>query len=339
VKTNIRLCLCIAVYCFTVLTIFKVTNAQATAATKNTNTISCKQFLSPGNTKRIALVQYSLVGALTYERFLEKVKSYLRLSKDNGAQIVVLPELIAADLINLRSSESDIISAFNVVARNITETFFSDIKEIAEQMNLIIVGGSFPRLVNGHIRNTSPIAIPRYPLVLQDKVYLTPSEIRWGWQNGDVINVVNSDLGKLVVLICHDAEFPNISVALSRYQPELLLVPSMTETVHGFHRVRWTGQARAIEQRSYVAITGTVSADKEDYFWPNYSQSVVVTPAEDAFQTGVLAEGDVNENQIVIVDLNFEKLREVRQTNGVWPARDFLARTTDFQINEINYNQ
>ena len=52
-------------------------------------------------------------------------------------------------------------------------------------------------------------------------------------------------LGKLAVLICYDSEFPLLARAAVDAGAEVLLVPSCTDSLHGYWRVRLGAQARA----------------------------------------------------------------------------------------------
>ena len=56
-------------------------------------------------------------------------------------------------------------------------------------------------------------------------------------QRGDEIDMFDTALGKIAVLIYY-IEFPILARRLVEAGAELLLVPSATETEHGYHRVR-----------------------------------------------------------------------------------------------------
>ena len=49
-------------------------------------------------TLRVAAIQYDLTGGLTFPQFMEKVRNYTRLARQEGAELVVFPELFTADL-------------------------------------------------------------------------------------------------------------------------------------------------------------------------------------------------------------------------------------------------
>jgi predicted amidohydrolase len=60
------------------------------------------------------------------------------------------------------------------------------------------------------------------------------------------------------VLICYDAEFPLLGRALMEAGVEILLVPSCTEALSGYSRVRIGAMARALEGQCVVVHSPTV---------------------------------------------------------------------------------
>ena len=58
--------------------------------------------------------------------------------------------------------------------------------------------------------------------------------------------------------ICYDSEFPLLARAMAEAGAELLLVPSCTERVSGYHRVRTGARARALENQIAAMVSPTV---------------------------------------------------------------------------------
>ena len=80
----------------------------------------------------------------------------------------------------------------------------------------------------------------------------------WGIVAGDRLNVFVTPLGRLAVLICYDSEFPLLARAAVEAGAQVLLVPSCTETMRGYWRVRLGSQARALEGQCYAVHSPTV---------------------------------------------------------------------------------
>ena len=70
---------------------------------------------------------------------------------------------------------------------------------------------------------------------------------RWGVHASDAAPVIETDLGVVGVAICYDSEFPLIVRRQVEAGAELILVPSCTDTMAGYHRVALSCRARAGE--------------------------------------------------------------------------------------------
>jgi|GEM_PF-7078684 len=82
--------------------------------------------------------------------------------------------------------------------------------------------------------------------------------LQWGMQGGNNLKTFDTDCGKIGILICYDSEFPELSRLLADDGMDILFVPFLTDTQHGYSRVRHCSHARAIENECYVAIAGSV---------------------------------------------------------------------------------
>jgi len=170
-------------------------------------------------------------------------------------------------------------------------------------------------------------------MITQEKIFLTPDEITWGWKGGNELKVIHAPWGKLVILICYDIQFAAISAKLSKYNLDLILVPSMTDQ-HGRRRVQWASQARMIEHRAYVIITGTVqSSTTNPDHWGKalfYSPQAGYDLRDDLFpltpsmriHSRIIKEGKLNEPSLVSAQLNISELKESKKINIPFSARD-----------------
>lgn len=279
-------------------------------------------------TLKLALVQYPFQAGRPVSGpngLLEFVENAVVQAQTGGASLVVLPELLTMESLNTNPAASN--KKIREFANDFTPEYFSTIRKLSQKYNISILSGSSPRLVkteNGkaeNVVNTSLLAFPDGKEVSQDKLYLTPDETGYKWQEGQELKVFQAPWGKTVILICYDSEFPEISQLLVKEKPELILVPSMTADIYGFNRVRWSAQARAVEHFAYIAHTGTVSSGAVIDGWSNYGRASILTPQYKDFP-GVLIEGPENAPALIFGTLNFETLRRVRKRAGLYPARD-----------------
>ena len=72
-------------------------------------------------------------------------------------------------------------------------------------------------------------------------------DLEEGMQGGEDFRVIETDCGKIGVLICYDAEFPEMCRLLADEGMDILFIPFLTDTQNGYSRVRHCAQARAID--------------------------------------------------------------------------------------------
>lgn len=272
---------------------------------------------------RIATVQYPIEGNQTLKTFLAKIERYVSEAHQRHADLIVFPELIALDAWPLASKESDTLLA-RQIAEKITPEFFTFVKTLSKKYKVAILAGSAPRQIEDKIRNTALLAFADGRTIMQDKLFLTSWERDVKWQAGERLEVFDTPWGRTAILICYDVEFPRISQALARVAPELLLVPSMTESKSGLERVRWSAQARAVEHHAYVVVSGTVGSPTTS--WNHFGQNLLLSPRDTEFAKAPII-GKRGEASIVHGVLDFEKLRKSRATTKFYPAKEQLLET------------
>src|SRR5690606_19816354 len=96
-------------------------------------------------------------------------------------------------------------------------------------------------------RNRAWLIGPAGTAGYQDKIILTPWEKAvWGIRSGDRPRLFETELGRIGICICYDVEFPRIARAMAEAGVDVILAPSCTDTLAGYHRVRVGAQARAL---------------------------------------------------------------------------------------------
>jgi len=288
----------------------------------------CRDLLSgTSSKKRIAVTSYPVEGGLTVEAYLDKLDRFIRAQADLGADLVVTAELSAADLLDFTNSKGDAFTKqWQAIAQDLFDRALAVAVKAAQEKKIYVVLGGAPRATNGRIFNTAALISSDGKAILQDKLYLTGEEKDWGWSGGEVLNLVDSPFGRIVILTCYDAEIAKVSSLLSQHKPELIIVPSMTGR-KGYDRVRWTAQARAIEHKAFVVLSGT--SGNPGNLWKLYSNSAVIGPSDKYFN-GVIAEGE----QQVIGEIDIELLRKARQIPGPYPAQDEVKEMKAIKIQE-----
>jgi predicted amidohydrolase len=153
-------------------------------------------------------------------------------------------------------------------------------------------------------------------------------------QGGDKLQTFDTDFGKIGILICYDAEFPELGRILADQEIQILFISFWTDTKNGYLRVQICAQARAIENECYVAITGSVgNLPKVDYVDIQSGQLAVFSPFDLAFShDAIVSENTPNTERTLIIDLALNRLTQLRYEGSV---RNHLDRRLD--LYEVNW--
>ena len=120
-------------------------------------------------------------------------------------------------------------------------------------------------------------------------------------------------------LACGVMAFPLLVRALVEAGAELILVPSCTDAMPGYHRVRIACAARALENQCFVVQSPTVGeADWSPAVDANAGAANVFGPPDRCFpDDGVIATGALNQPGFVFADIDLWRVKDVRRDGQV----------------------
>lgn len=267
---------------------------------------------------RVGVVQWQMRPFNTLDDFLHQVEFFVDAVAGYNSDLVLFPELLNAPLLKNFNQENP-AEAMRSLAEY-TDAIQTAFINMAISYNINIVSGSMPKLHNGDLYNVSCLCRRDGTWDTQYKLHITPDEFQyWGLKGGDEIRIFNTDIGKVGILICYDVEFPELARYLVDQGMTILCVPYWTDTKNAYLRVRRCAQARAIENECYVAISGSVgNLPRIENMDIQYSQSAVFTPSDFAFpHDAIAAEATPNTEMTLMVDLDLDLLKELRQQGSV----------------------
>jgi predicted amidohydrolase len=274
---------------------------------------------------RVAAIQYYIRPVRSFDEFADQVSGLVGTAADYKARLVVFPEYFTVQLLTLGDRSQPIRETVRDLAGQLP-AFAELMGGLARRHGVYIVAGSIPgRGDNGELHNDCHLFGPSGGHGWQGKLHMTRWESEeWGVSPRRGLRVFETDFGKLAVAICYDVEFPEIARAAGRSGCDVLVVPSCTDDRQGFLRVRYCAQARAIENQIYVVQACTVgSLPMVPAVSLNYGQAAILTPSDFRFsRDGILAEGQINSEMMVLGDLDLDALRQSRERGTVLPLRD-----------------
>lgn len=285
---------------------------------------------------RIAAAQYDIGHFQSWQHYVTKAESWTQRSADQGAQLLVWPEYASLELTSLFPQNVQQSLALQLEQlQTLRDDFIALYERLARQHGVYLLPGTVPfRLDNGEYRNRAWLFGPQGLLGFQDKLQMTRFENEtWHISAGDCIRVFALPINAvhtvtIGIATCYDSEFPLIVRRQVELGAELILVPSCTDTLAGYNRVRIGSQARALENQCYVVQAPTVgAADWSPAVDINIGAAGVFTPVDRGFpDNGVLAQGPLNLPQWLLADLDLAAIEEVRRSGQVLNHRDWQGQ-------------
>lgn len=281
---------------------------------------------------KTALIQLSSTG--DKQTNLDKTISKIQEARTLGADMVILQELFLTDYF-CQEENTD----FFALAEPLNGRTSQILAEVAKQNEVVIVASLFEFRAAGLYHNTTQVYdkdgsvaglyrkmhIPDDP-GFYEKFYFTPGDIGF--------SPIDTSLGKLGVLICWDQWFPEAARLMALSGAEILIYPTA---------IGWNPndpedeKARQIDawvniQRSHAIANGlpVIAVNRTGFEKPGihfWGSSFACGP-----QGEILAQAPINQEDLVMVEINLERSREVR---NIWPY--FRDRRVDhyFDLTKI----
>jgi len=274
---------------------------------------------------RVATVQFQMRRISRTAEFEEQVEYFVDVAADYNADFVVFPELFTLQLLSLETERLAPAEAIIKIA-GYKDRYRAFMEKLAVSYNINIIGGSHPtQMDSGEIRNVSYVFLRDGSVHSQEKLHPTPSERRW-WniKAGEGASAIQTDCGPIGVMICYDAEFPELARHLIDQGAMLLFVPFCTDERRAYLRVKYCCQARAVENQCYVVMSGVVgNLPNVENMDIHYAESCILTPSDFPFaRDGVAADTAANTETIAVADLSLDDILVSRQSGAVQNLKD-----------------
>ena len=279
---------------------------------------------------KLAAAAYPIDWHENWDSYEEKLTHWVAEAAGQGADLLVFPEYGAMELASLAGAEiaGDLEKSLHAVAELGGRVGALHAK-LAQAHGVYILAASGPAFEAGRPVNRARFFGPGGEEGYQDKQIMTLFERDpWGIAPGGPLRVFDTALGRIGVLICYDSEFPLLGRALVEAGAEIILVPSCTEALSGYSRVRVGAMARALEGQCVTVHAPTVGAVP----WSpavdeNTGAAAIYGPPDMGFcPTGVLAHGEINAPGWVYAELDRNAVPRIRETGEVrclshWPEQ------------------
>jgi predicted amidohydrolase len=290
------------------------------------------------DTLKVAAAQYPIDELASQDAWRDKLARWIADGAATGAEILVFPEYAALEqAAPFGPAVSGNLDATLKTVADLERERVALHTELAARHNVHILVGSGPaRKGDGCYVNAAQLVTPAGSIGVQEKRIMTPFEWDWGISPGRRLRVFDTTLGRIGIAICYDSEFPLLVRGMAEVGAELILVPSCTERISGYHRVRTGARARALENQIATMLSPTVG----DALWSpavdhNVGAAGVYVPSEPSVSDdGILAEGVLDAPQWVTATIELQRLRDLRSAGEMrnftdWAHQPGAASLTD----------
>ncbi|XP_021293628.1 omega-amidase, chloroplastic [Herrania umbratica] len=303
--------------------------------------INCKQHQTSAcaslNTMEVPIISKFKVGLCQLTVSSDKNQNLIRahnLIKDaaqQGARLVVLPEMW-----NCPYSADGFAKYAEDFENGDSSPSFSVLSEVASCYGITIVGGSIPEWCNGRLYNTCCVFGPDGKLKAKHrKIHLfdidVPGDISFkesdSFAAGDEPTIVDTDIGRIGIGICHDMRFPELAMLYRAKGAHIICYPGAFNMSTGDLLWELVQRTRAADNQLFVA-TCSPSRDSAGCY-TIWGHSTLVSPFGEIIATSeheetvVVAEIDYSEIQLTRESLPLEKQRrsDIYQFIEIAPRR------------------
>ena len=180
-------------------------------------------------------------------------------------------------------------------------------QQIARDSGVWLVGGSLPQLdEGGSLYNASPVFAPDGRVCgWQRQTHLSAAERAWGLSRDDELSVIETDVGRLGILLCEDVLYPEVSRILCLLGANILIHQGAWRTTSQSRRMSrlW----REVQANQVFGLESVLAGG------PYRARATVHAPCEmTEDQRGVLAQAKTDDgDKVVMADLDLEALQAV----------------------------
>lgn len=236
---------------------------------------------------------------------IDKAEKMIREAKENGAEIVVLPEIFNSPYDN---------KAFPVYAEVFPGETSARMMNVAKELGIYLVAGSIPENDGGKIYNTSYFYNREGKMIARHrKMHLFDIDIKGGQYfkesdvltPGDDFTVVDTDLGRIGLGICFDIRFPEYFRVMALEGAEVVILPAAFNMTTGPAHWELSARMRAVDNQVYMVCASP--ARNEDVGYVAYGNSIVTDPWGD-----VVSKAGIGE-EILYADIDLDRVAQIRE--------------------------
>lgn len=270
---------------------------------------------------RVSTTQFDLKKIDSDKEFFMRCEKLIQEASEASCEVILFPEYFSLSQLLYEVRDGNFQERLRTNLDH-TRSLLNFFKIQSQQKKIVILAGTLPVSEGSKLLNRCHVIFPDGKVLHQDKVQMTRFESEeWNVQSGPSEILQFEIKGfKCSVCICYDVEFPHLTAIDSH----VIFVPSNTDDIHGYWRVRLCSQARTVENQCYTVMSACVGGDsRHPEIAEHHGQSGIYSPSDIGFKPGgVLALGEMNKEGLCFGDLDLVLLENIRKNGTVLNLRD-----------------
>eukprot|EP00898_Chlorokybus_atmophyticus_P005632 jgi/Chlat1/606/Chrsp103S00952 len=261
---------------------------------------------TPNVTRKVKLGLCQLAVTADKEANIANARRAIADAADNGANIVMLPEMWNCPYAN---------TSFPVYAESLDNSPSVDmLAKCAKEHSVVIVGGSVPERDGDALYNTCCVLDSSGRLVGKHrKVHLFDIDIpgKMVFKESDTLHagnaptVADTEYGRIGVGICYDLRFPELAMLSAARGAQLMCYPGAFNMTTGPLHWELLQKARAVDNQFFVATCSPARDEKASYI--AWGHSTAVGPFGEILAT------TEHEATTIYAELDFSQIIERRR--------------------------
>ena len=239
------------------------------------------------------------------EKNITEVEKYLKKMEGENPDVVVLPEMFNCPYDK---------SLFEEYSEKEGGDTWKSLSSLAKKYSIYLFAGSIPEKVEtGEVYNTSYVFDRNGKQIGKHrKVHLFDIDIEGGQTfiesetltPGNDLTLVDTEFGKIGLMICYDIRFPEWSRLMALRGAEVIIVPGAFNMTTGPAHWEISFRVRALDNQ--VFTVGTAPAQDKEASYTSYGNTILVSP------WGKVIDRMGYEEGYIINDIDLEEVKDIR---------------------------
>jgi predicted amidohydrolase len=281
---------------------------------------------------KVAAVQLKFFRAQSVADMEARLVAAIQPAVEQGAQLVVLPQYVGLTLLGAAGVRDDPVPVLKTKAAVLLKAFEETCAGLASRFGVWLVPGSMvvPGPDGESLVAQAHLFAPGGSIAgRQTQTHLGAREKAWGLARGDSLDVFETPLGRIGLIVGEDVRYPEVARILTLQGASILI--HVAALPAPFDEEMWLASLwREVQANQVFGVEACLVGD---CFGQAYAgRSAILAPVEmTEGERGVLAQSATTDGeQVVAAELDFDALQKVVDGHNIFRYFNYSLYTREF---------